>query len=72
MLTAVLAMLVLATAAFADDLDFSALKYLAVQKDGRKKPLDTVAIETVEKLTGKKTFTDPETGRRMPALDVMV
>jgi cytochrome c-type biogenesis protein CcsB len=72
MLTAVLAMLVLATAAFADDLDFSALKYLAVQKDGRKKPLDTVAIETVEKLTGKKTFTDPETGRRMPAMDVMV
>ncbi|HUI08553.1 MAG TPA: hypothetical protein VL486_16255, partial [Verrucomicrobiae bacterium] len=39
------------TAVFADDLDFSTLKYLAVQKDGRKKPLDTVAIETVEKLT---------------------
>jgi cytochrome c-type biogenesis protein CcsB len=70
-LTAILVMLMMATAAFADDLDFSALKYLAVQKDGRKKPLDTVAIETVEKLTGKKTFTDPETGRKMPAMDVM-
>jgi len=59
----VLVMLALATAAFADDMDFTTLRFLAVQKDGRKKPLDTVALETVEKLTGKKSFTDPESGR---------
>jgi cytochrome c-type biogenesis protein CcsB len=57
---------------FADDLDFSALKYLAVQKDGRKKPLDTVALETVQKLTGKRTFVDPQTGRKMEPLDVLL
>ncbi|HUJ09716.1 MAG TPA: cytochrome c biogenesis protein CcsA [Verrucomicrobiae bacterium] len=67
-----LCLLPIVPGAFADDLDFTALKYIAVQKDGRKKPLDTVAIETVEKLTGKKTFTDPESGRKMPAMDVMV
>ena len=38
-LTAILVMLALATAAFADDMDFTTLRFLAVQKDGRKKPL---------------------------------
>src|SRR5579862_4719923 len=65
-------MLVAATGVFADDMDFTALKFLAVQKDGRKKPLDTVALETVEKITGKKSFTDPETGRVMEPMDVML
>src|SRR5882724_10918771 len=65
-------MFALATAAFADDLDFTALRFLAVQKDGRKKPLDTVALETVEKLTGKKSFTDPESGRSMAPMDVLL
>ena len=58
--------------AFADDLDFSMLKYLAVYKDVRKKPLDTVAIETVQKISGKRTFTDPETGRKMQPMDVLL
>ena len=59
-LMTILVMLTVAgAAAFADDLDFTALKFLAVQKDGRKKPLDTVALETVEKLTGKNTFSIP-------------
>jgi cytochrome c-type biogenesis protein CcsB len=59
-----------ATATAASDLDFTALKYIAVQKDGRKKPLDTVATETVQKLTGKSSWTDPETGRRLEPMDV--
>ena len=62
----------IATVAFADDMDFTTLRYLAVQKDGRKKPLDTVALETVEKFTGKKSFTDPESGRVMEPMDVLL
>ena len=71
-LTTILVVLTLATAAFADDLDFTALRFLAVQKDGRKKPLDTVALETVEKLTGRKTFLDPDSGRQMEPMDVLL
>jgi cytochrome c-type biogenesis protein CcsB len=68
----ILVVLTLASTAFADDLDFTALRYLAVQKDGRKKPLDTVALETMEKLTGKKTFLDPESGRQMQPMDLLM
>ncbi len=71
-LMTILVVLTLATTAFADDLDFTALRFLAVQKDGRKKPLDTVALETVEKLTGKKTFLDRESGRQMEPMDVLM
>jgi cytochrome c-type biogenesis protein CcsB len=71
-LVTIFAALVVVTAAFADDLDFTALRFLAVQKDGRKKPLDTVALETVAKLTGKRTFPDPESGRRMEPMDVLM
>jgi len=38
----------------AQELDFSALRAIAVQKDGRKKPLDTVANETAQRLTGRR------------------
>ena len=68
----ILAVLMLASGAFADDLDFTTLRYLAVQKDGRKKPLDTVALETVKKLTGKNAFVDPESGRTMEPMDVLL
>jgi cytochrome c-type biogenesis protein CcsB len=71
-LMTILAALTLATAALADDLDFTALRFLAAQKDGRKKPLDTVALETVEKLTGKKAFLDSESGRQMEPMDVLM
>jgi cytochrome c-type biogenesis protein CcsB len=57
---------------WAGGLDFTGLREVAVQKDGRKKPLDTVALETVQKLTGKRWFTDPDTGRKMPAVEVLV
>ena len=71
-LLTVLVMFALTTMAFADDLDFTALRFVAVQKDGRKKPVDTVALETVEKLTGKRTFLDPESGRQMEPMDVLL
>ena len=71
-LTVFLVILVLATAAFADDLEFTALRFLAAQKDGRKKPLDTVALETVKKLTGKNVFVDPESRRQMEPMDVLL
>jgi len=61
-----------ATAAFADDLDFSTLRYLVVYKDVRKKPLDTVAIETLQKISGKRAFVDPESGRKMEPMDVLL
>ena len=56
----------------ADDLDFTALRYLTVYKDVRKKPLDTVALETVRKLTGRSTWTDPATGQKLAAMDVLL
>lgn len=37
-----------------EELDFSALRTLAVQKDGRKKPLDTVANEAALRITGSR------------------
>jgi cytochrome c-type biogenesis protein CcsB len=64
--------LLMATNVYADDLDFTALRYLAVQKDGRKKPLDTVAVETLQKLTGKRQWTDPTSGRVLQPMDVLV
>jgi len=40
--------------AVAQELDFSTMGMIAVQKDGRKKPLDTVANETVQRITGRR------------------
>ncbi len=54
----------------ANELDYSTLKYLAVQKDGRKKPFDTVAAETLQKLTGTRVYKDPVSGQEMQAIDV--
>ncbi len=65
-------LIITALPVLADDLDFSTLKYLAVQKDGRKKPLDTVALETVQKMTGRRSFVDPASGRKMEAMDVLL
>jgi cytochrome c-type biogenesis protein CcsB len=68
----ILCLTLFAANVFADDLDFTALRHLAVQRDGRKKPLETVALETLQKLTGKREFVDPESGRKMEATDVLV
>jgi cytochrome c-type biogenesis protein CcsB len=55
----------------AADLDFAPLKSVAVQHDGRKKPLDTLAVDTIQKLTGKRIFTD-EHGKTWEPMDFLV
>ena len=72
-LVSALLLLTTALSAFAaNDLDFTALRYLVVLQDARKKPLDSAATEMWERITGKRTFVDPETGQRREALDVWV
>lgn len=44
------------------------LKTLTVQLDGRKKPLDTVARETLTQIHGKETYT-PENGTKLDHLE---
>jgi len=68
----VLILLVSAAFVSGQELDFSLLKTLAVQKDGRKKPLDTVANETVQRITGKTSVKDPDTGRKMEAIELLL
>lgn len=59
-------------------LDFVPLAHLAVQEDGRKKPLDTVARETMSKITGQALFSgnsnfkDPATGRAVDTMDLFL
>ena len=58
--------------ATAQDLDLSALQSVAVQKDGRKKPLDTVAMESIQRITGKTRFKDAETGRTLGPMELLL
>ncbi|MBI3827877.1 MAG: cytochrome c biogenesis protein CcsA [Planctomycetes bacterium] len=57
------------------ELDFTELALLAVQHGGRKKPLHTLAVESIEQLTGRRFFLatpywkDPATGNYVSALD---
>ncbi len=73
MVRRVLVLLVLSAAfSSAQELDFSALQSVAVQKDGRKKPLDTVAIESIQRITGKTRFKDAETGRTLGPMELLL
>jgi ABC-type transport system involved in cytochrome c biogenesis permease subunit len=49
----------------AQPLDWTPWRHLPVQDGGRLKPLDTLARETVQKITGRSSFIDPETGRKL-------
>jgi cytochrome c-type biogenesis protein CcsB len=65
-LTFVAAVGVLAPQLFAADtrgLDFRQFGLLAIQDNGRRKPLDTFARETLIRLTGRSTYTD-KAGRK--------
>lgn len=42
--------------AFAHDVDLSQIRLIAVQHDGRVKPFDTLARETIQQITGKIFF----------------
>ncbi len=38
---------------------------IPVQESGRRKPLDTVAWESLQKATGRTSFQDPKTGEKL-------
>lgn len=76
--TAILIVL-LATAASASTADgsgeafrFEAWRRLPVQEGGRYKPLDTLARESLFKITGRTSFSDPDTGRTMDPAQLYV
>jgi len=48
--------------------DWSPWRYLPVQDGGRRKPLDTLARETMRSLSDRTSFTDPETGRKLDSV----
>jgi cytochrome c-type biogenesis protein CcsB len=50
------ALLQLNEQAWCGDLDFDAVRQIAVQNRGRVKPLDSVARETIKRLCGKQSF----------------
>jgi ABC-type transport system involved in cytochrome c biogenesis permease subunit len=45
--------------------DWNPWRRLPVQDGGRHKPLDTLARETVQKISGRTSFADPETGEKL-------
>jgi ABC-type transport system involved in cytochrome c biogenesis permease subunit len=55
----------------ADELDFSHLSRVVVQADGRKKPLDTFAAESLQIISGRRTWHDGSGGRRRGAMDFL-
>ena len=66
------AWLALGASAFAErlsgaDFDWDPWRHLPVLDDGRRKPLDTLARETLQELTGDRSFRDPKSGARLSA-----
>ncbi|MCX7825402.1 MAG: hypothetical protein N2689_07575, partial [Verrucomicrobiae bacterium] len=57
-LTAIILGMAAATAVAQTELDFTAFGRLAIQEGGRKKPFDTFARETMQRITGKVYFND--------------
>ena len=51
--------------AFASDRDWSAWRLLPVQDGGRIKPFDSLARETVRRMTGRESIPDPDTGESL-------
>ncbi|GMV79453.1 MAG: hypothetical protein AMXMBFR7_06370 [Planctomycetota bacterium] len=62
------------------ELDFRAIESLAIQEGGRKKPLHTYAVESLEQICGRSialinsapTFKDPSTGAPREAIDLFL
>ena len=48
-------------------MDWKAWRWLPVQDCGRRKPLDTLATETMGRIGNRTSFTEPETGRALDA-----
>lgn len=51
--------------------DPEVLSRIVIQSGGRKKPLETFALESLQTLYGRRTYKDPETGKRISALNLM-
>ncbi|NQT16612.1 MAG: cytochrome c biogenesis protein ResB, partial [Planctomycetes bacterium] len=64
------AWLALGASAFAEsrsgaDFDWGPWRHLPVLDGGRRKPLDTLARETLQELTGDRSFRDPRSGAKL-------
>jgi cytochrome c-type biogenesis protein CcsB len=70
MKTRLVLLMVLFFAQAAWAVDMRPLEFLAVQDGGRKKPLDTFARESLQKLAGRSTWKD-SAGRRWSGLEVV-
>ena len=70
-LTMTLASRAFAGEASAPKFDWTAWQRLPVLDDGRIKPLDTYADETVTLIVGRSKWTDPETGRKYRAPELL-
>lgn len=53
------------------DLDFREAARIVIQADGRKKPLDTFASESLQTISGRRTFRDTPSGERIGAMDAL-
>jgi ABC-type transport system involved in cytochrome c biogenesis permease subunit len=51
-------------------LDFAHWRTLPVQDEGRRKPFDTLARETIYSMTGRSGIADPDSGRFLPATEL--
>ena len=72
LIAAVIASMAVGASAFAgdrhsDDFDWQQWQRLPVLDDGRYKPLDTLARETLRTISGRGSFTDPATGAELNA-----
>lgn len=55
----------------AQHFDYSEARQLAIQAGGRKKPLDTFALESMQNITGRRSLTLPQTGQRFTPMDFL-
>lgn len=56
----------------AGELNLDEAARIVIQANGRKKPLDTFASESLQTISGRRTFKDSATGRRLNAMDALL
>lgn len=64
--------LLLPVSGWAATLDFDEASRIVIQSNGRKKPLDTFAIESLQSISGRRTLKDPKTRQSRQAMDVVL
>jgi cytochrome c-type biogenesis protein CcsB len=55
----------------AEKLDFTDASRIVIQAGGRKKPLDTFASESLQSLSGRRTYTDSASGQKFGSVDLL-